>query len=316
MKNLQLTDEIKQAFESIDLPEIDVSDSVINSIRNADFGYTRKKNAIVYGLLAAVLFITASAFTALKIWTLKDGNNNIILRYQEFNEENPEPYDISSDTELQNKIDNLEPGKALIFYDAMKKKRNSETLTIYSRQEKYTDLDVIMEKAGFDFAVPSSLPEGYTFSEGGLNYEPLQLEPDIFNEVISKLKEETRKTGKNTATLEWETSSKVLGVSLLYKNGEKEFRVNVSIANGEDMYADLKDSKFKNLTVNGKEILYIEKDNKKEINMREPYGQSTVKTFEDGKSSDKIINTYIHYSILSKDLSREELINIVQGMIS
>lgn len=181
-----------------------------------------------YRHIVALLLLT-SAFTVMKIWTLKDSSNNIILRYQEYNGENPEPPDISDDLELQKLYENLEPGKSLVYYDARRQKPDSKYLSMYSKPVRYTDLDVIREKAGFDFAVPSNIPEGYTFSEGKLTYEPLDTNPEIFEELINKLKEEAGKNGKNTAAIEWETSSDAAGIHLLYKNNEKEFIVKIVV---------------------------------------------------------------------------------------
>jgi len=308
MENLRSTDEIKEAFESINLPEIDVSDSVINSIKNIKRHNPEKKKVFAISLAAAALFLLASAFATVNIWILKDKNNNIILRYQEFNEENQKPFDIDSDLELLNLINNLEPGKAIVYYDARQPRpsysNDAEVIVTYSKPVKYTDIDMLIAEAGIDFATPSSFPAGYAFAEGDITFDPLPLDPEMF----SKLKEEAMSNGKNIASIECETSSKARSVSLVYKNMNKEFRLHLTVFQGENLYADeLKHSTFEKMTLNNTEILYVEKeDDIKEIIMRElyPNWESKVET-----------SSYIHYTISSKDLSKEELLNIVRSMI-
>lgn len=317
MKNLQLTDEIKLAFESVKLPEIDVSDAVIDSIRSSGVRCSKRKIRLVYTVLAAVLLITATAYTAARIWVIRDSNNNIILRYRGFDEENYEPFDICEDSEFQKQYENLEPGKALVYYNASVQKPNSESLTMYPKPVVYTDLDLVREKSCIDFKVPSALPAGYTFSEGRLSFEPVGAKDhEIFKELLKKLKEEAEKTGKNSVALEWETTSKVTGISLVYRNNDREFRVDISVWLGEDLYTDLSDSSVEVITVDDREILYIEEnDGDRKIILREMYGKDTVKRFEKGKYTEEVVNAYLQYSVVSKDLSKEDLILVAQGII-
>jgi len=323
MENLQLTDDLKQAFESINLPEIDVSDSVINSIKNARFRNPEKKKVLAISLLAAALFIVASAFAARNLWILRDENNNIVLQYLEFNEESQIPLEIEADVELKSLIDNLEPGKAIFYYDARQTKANdtgkSEIIIItYSKPVKYTDMDVLIAKSGLDFAIPYNIPAGYAFSKGYITFDPL---PIIDHNIVDKLIEETINSGKNIATAEWETSSKARKVSLVYKNADtdKEFTVRATVFEGEYLYTNgYKNSFVEKTTLNGREVLYVEKeDGVREIIMRELYSdeQSTGRIYIDGKGLSRKANSYIHYTISSKDMSKDELLNIAQSMI-
>ncbi len=320
MENLQSTDEIKRAFEGIKLPELDVSDLVVNSIRNAKYQHylPRKRRAFVIGLSAAILFLSATAFAVANIWRLNDENNNTILQYMPFNEQNQKPFDSSTDLEYQNLINSLAPGKSITYYDARQPKPKgsnvSAVISSYSKPVKYTDLDMLRAKFGISFATPSQLPEGYIFTEGDLTFEPVPPNDDTFN----KLKEEVKTSGKNIVAVECETSSKASSVSMAYKNTDKEFMLYVNIFEGKNLYTDeLQNSIVENMLLNGREILYIEKDSARKIIMREalPDRQRTVETFEAGKALNKGTNSYIHYTISSKDLSKEELLDIAQSMI-
>lgn len=123
----------------------------------------------------------------------------------------------------------------------------------------------------------------------------------------------------NIAALEWETYSKTRSVRLVYSNDKnEEYQVKIFILDGENFYTnDPRYSKYEKITLNGREILYTEDKKMKEIIMREPQpdGQRTVKTFENGKETEIIINSYIHYTITSMDLSKEELLSVVESMI-
>lgn len=324
MANLQLTDEIniKQAFESINLPEVEVSDSVINSIKNSKHHNPKKKRAFAVGLIAAVLLLSTTAFATAHVWILKDSNNNIVLKLKEPDEENQIPPDSSTDQEFNNLIDELEPGKAIIYYDANQPKpenpNTSETLTTYSKPVKYTDLATLKTEAGIYFAIPSKLPEGYAFSEGEISFETIQF--DHYN-ILNKLKEETMSSGKNVAAEELGTSSKARMVGIVYKNNkDEEFRVTIFILDGEVLYTDSsRYSKAEKIILNDREILYSDENELKEIMMRElqPGGQRIIKTIKDGKETEMetVINSYIHYSITSTDLAKEELLEVVGSMI-
>ena len=322
MKNMRLTDEveIRQAFESITLPEIDVSDSVINSIKSTKPHSAKKKRAFAVGLIAAALLLSTTALAAVNMWILKDGDN-VVLKIREFDDENQKPFEI--DGEFDNLIKDLEPGKAIIYYDAAqpkpKKPNTSEILTSYSPPVKYTDLDTLIKEAGIYFAIPSKVPEGYVFSEGDISFDPLPYDHD---EILGKLKEETANSGKNGAAVEWGTSSNARSIRMVYKNDRNEkFVLNVFILEGEDMYTD--DPwyfKSEKITIKGRDILFTGVDKKgrgKEIIMRElqPGGQRTVKTFEDGVETETVINSYIEYIITTNDLTKEELLSMAESMI-
>lgn len=315
MENLQLTNEIKQAFNSVNLPEIDLSDSVINSIKNAKYYGSKNKRVFAVSILAAVLLLTTTAFVAVRMWVLNDSNNNIVLRYREFDEYNEGPTDISEKLNLDSMMENLEPGKALVYYELIEPelKGVSENISIYPKPVKYTDLEMLVKKSGFDFLIPAKLPEGYAFAEGALTYDPQYLDFDD----ISKLREEAKNSGTNTAVTECETTSEVIGVNIIYQNDNKEFGVNISIWDGEDLYTDIQDLTIEHMTLNGREILYIEKEDVRKIEMREllPDSKRIAEIIENGKAVKKEINSYIHYTISSKDLSKEELLEVVQSMI-
>jgi len=322
MKNMLLTDEIeiRQAFESMTLPEIDVSDSVISSIKSVNPRNMKKKRAFAIGLIAAALLLSTTAFAAVNRWILKDSNNNVVLTLQGPDEENQKPFNSSTDPDYQKIVSGLEPGKAIIYYDARQPKpentHTSEILSVYCEPVKYTDLDTLTDDAGIYFAIPSSLPEGYAFSEGYIMFDSM---PFDFNEILGKLKEDTMNSGKNIAAVEWETSSNERSIGMVYRNDRnEEIRVNIFILPGENLYTDdPRYSKSEKITLNGSEILYTEVKDLKEIIMRElqPGGQRTVKTFENGKVTETVINSYIHYTITSTDLTREEMLDIAESMI-
>lgn len=83
------------------------------------------------------------------------------------------------------------------------------------------------------------------------------------------------------------------------------------------MYTDIQDLTIEHMTLNGREILYIEKEDVRKIEMREllPDSKRIAEIIENGKAVKKEINSYIHYTISSKDLSKEELLEVVQSMI-
>lgn len=316
MKNLQLTDEIKMAFDSVNLPEIDVTDAVMDSIRKPGPRYFRKKTTIVYAVLAAVILVTTTAFAAAaKMWVLKGNNDNIVLRLREFD---VKPFDTSKDPELEKWYESLEPGKALVYYNANLKKPNSVILSIYPKPVVYTDLDLIREKSGFNFKVPPILPEGFEFLEGELVFEPVGIKGyGTYTELLDSLIEETEKTGRESAMLEWETTSKVLGVNLVYRNNDKEFKVCIGVWPGEDVYTDLDNLNVEVIKINDREVLYTEDDEgDREVTVRELYGKKTTRFYNGRKFEDGMaVSTYLQYKIISRDLPKEDLLLVAQGII-
>ncbi|NLX76040.1 MAG: hypothetical protein GXZ01_01500 [Clostridiaceae bacterium] len=316
MENLRLTNEIRQAFDSVKLPEIDVSDSVMNSIENTKIRSRKSRNLFAAGVAAAVLLLTTGAYAAVKIWFLNDSNNNTVLEYRQYDEENGEPFDVSEEL-IDQLLEDIEPGKALIYYDpeliTFASSSVLDAARTYSKPVEFTELDMLVETAGFDFTVPSEIPEGYAFAEGQLTYRPLHLT----GEILRKLREEAETNGKNFATAEWETTSEVLGVNLVYRNKDKEFRIHITVFDGVEVYTDFQNKLIEKMTLKGRDILYIEEEGARKIVMREtmPYSRRIAEFAENGKAVRKEINSYIHYTLLSGDLTRDELLNVAESMI-
>lgn len=256
MKIIQSTDDIRKAAELVTLPSIDVRQNVMQKIYRRKEKQTMKRSKRILLVIAATVFFTiAAGFTAVKVWELK-GPGGLPFKYSLFSENSKE---LSAELLEQRNAqwEKVQPGGALAV---LRTKNNPENVIGVTFKPLVTnDPAELEQKIGDAFKEPASLPEGYSFKEGQLNW-------GINDQIRTSMLEEAKETEKDSVIRIIEPSGSISSYSLIYtgRGGELNISLNFDFV-GDELNQPDTGNKVTKIKMGGFEAIYTEGDGRSEI---------------------------------------------------
>lgn len=253
MKSSQPTDDLKQVFESINLPPVDVKQSVLQRInnRNGRRTYMFNKKRLIFGIVLAAFLLCAVGFAAMEIWEL-NGPGNTPFTYQT----------VTRDTQFSSAVvkeeyENLEPGNILAVLRV--KDNPKKTISLLSKPLIVKSHDEITEKIGKTYKSPDNLPAAYSFKEAEIKY---MIDESFRDEMIK----ESENTDKDYIYRILKPTDEVSTLNITYLNGDKQINIfSMYNYHGNDIYDGNGAKKVTKLNINGFDAIYAEYKGRHEI---------------------------------------------------
>lgn len=153
------------------LPQVDVTDRVMSTIRQRTRTAGNKKPWIMIGLITAVLFACGFGYAS-GAWQLFHPDGTVALEFREF-ESGDGPWDVDTDSLRQL----LNPGEAAIFY------LGANRQIMLANELQYADYDAFRANLGSN-SPSRELSLGFTFFSGSLAHNPDSMYVDKYEEKI------------------------------------------------------------------------------------------------------------------------------------
>lgn len=257
MKNMQMESKIKEHFNSVSMPKVDVSNKVMNRIINPTSKpnmFTKKKYAII---VLSVIFIITTGFGISKLITMEDKEGNILWTYNEgTNEYN------HLDKMMENKQTKLKlkPGESVVLY--VNKDNPSKFMRIISEPIITNKFSEIQKNMSDHLRFPEVLLEKYNFTEGRIDKEPKNLNTEEISREAAKTT-----TYDNPVFVKYiDVSDNVTGIGTTYSDGVNAININIFPWIGNDIISyEENPSKKQKVELGDYEVLYEEEENNKRV---------------------------------------------------
>lgn len=286
VKFSQSTDNLKQAFNKINLPPIDVRESVMTKIFNKEANkyYMFNKKRVLVGIVLMSFLLCTVGFAAAKVWELKGPGNN---PYRFMIADN---IDSSVSSELiKDEWKNLQPGMVLAVLEV---NDPSQRISIHSKPLTLQSLDALKEKVGDKFKSPAVLPDGYSFVGAEITFS-------FDKSIRDQMLEESKNTDKPFVIKTFETTDKIVSYSILYKNRDKSISVSFYLDwTGNDIY-DFTAKDAEKIKVNNFEAIYTNQS-----------GRNEIKWLETGSDT----NTLFCIGSPSSHASKKDLLKMAESL--
>jgi hypothetical protein len=263
MRDIQSADEIGRLFDSVALPAIDVSRTVMQRIyERKNGGRMPKGRKLVIGMLLSALLLFAAGFAVIRVWDLK-GSGGLSYQYQLLDSGDTLPEEF-----YRAEFDFLQPGEALAV---MKTRGNpGNVIHLLPKPIRVYSIAELSSIVGSAFKSPSALPVGYAFSEGRLDYR-------FDDSHVGEMIEESKSSDKDYITKVLKPGKEIAHYDIVYKNPEDTITVAVFPDYPlKDIYAVNRDHKAVKIKVKNFEAMYAEHDGIGEITWLEDRGGSTA----------------------------------------
>jgi hypothetical protein len=296
MVDLQLKDNIKQAFEGMDLPDIDVRVSVMKRIydkKTVKWYCNTRRLLTVMTLTVSLLFIVG--FAGKQILNLKGVSGN------------PYTFILSGSKDeavvsiLSQENKKLSPGQTLVH---MKVKNNTDNIfSFYTKPIAVSSTNELYAKLGKDYKAPSYITEGFSFKEGSFEYGYNKFPKE---EMI----EECKTTDKQVVIRVLEPSKDISGYKIIYSNGKELIDFKVwSVDKPTDSFGkDIQGQSFEKINIKDFEAVYIKGTGDRSGN----YEISWLNNSED--KAEVFSVRYVTSSKISSEQVKGELIKIAESI--
>ncbi|WFD10649.1 hypothetical protein [Tepidibacter hydrothermalis] len=257
MKNMRLESKIKDHFNGVSIPEVDVSNKVMNRIINPTLKtniFIKKKYAII---ALSVIFIITTGFAVSKLITMKDKEGNILWTYNEGTNEYAHLNKMMDDKQTKLK---LKPGESVALY--VNKDNPSEFMRIISEPIITNEFSEIQKNMSDYLKFPEVLLQKYNFTEGRISKEP----KDVNTEEIFREAAKTT-TYDNPVFVKYiDLSDNVTGIGTTYSDGVNTININMFPWIGNDIISyEENSSKKQKIELEDYEVLYEEEENNKRV---------------------------------------------------
>ena len=268
MGDIQSTEDVKQVFDKINLPLIDVRDVVMHKVIKSGerkLSTFRGKKLIV-AIVLVIFLLSTGVFAAEKVWKLIGPKNT------EYTFELVTGGPTTTTDLFRHEIERLELGKALVI---MKVKDNPtiRDLDIHFKPLVVKSLDEFSKRVGNKFKSPAYLPEGYSFKEAQITFK---------NDYsfMEEMKKECKNTDKQYITQIIELTNNVLSYNLIYSYKDTEHK-DISIYIHPDWYQkDITERKYEQkpikVKVNDFEAIFTEQQGIGDIRWVETQNNNTA----------------------------------------
>lgn len=257
MKNMQMESKIKEHFNSVSMPKVDVSNKVMNRIINPTSKpnmFTKKKYAII---VLSVIFIITTGFGISKLITMEDKEGNILWTYNEGTNEYNHLDKMMEDKQTKLK---LKPGESVVLY--VNKDNPSKFMRIISEPIITNKFSEIQKNMSDHLRFPEVLLEKYNFTEGRIDKEPKNLNTEEISREAAKTT-----TYDNPVFVKYiDVSDNVTGIGTTYSDGVNAININIFSWIGNDIISyEENPSKKQKVELGDYEVLYEEEENNKRV---------------------------------------------------
>lgn len=252
MKDVKMQDDIRNHFESVKLPKIDVSQGVKEKITHSHKKRTGsfRKVSLVFVALA---FLFMTGFVASQIFELKDLNGNTTWFYKIMNEE--DRYREIANKKLESM--NLKEGQSVAIY--VTQYNPDRIVSYHTVPVKIEDFDELRETIGDLFKMPHKLLGEYMFLEGEVSYNAKNID------TISLL-EEAKKSDEEVIARETETSSDIMSVYISYTKDDTKIKVGIIDVNDKtDTLINTENNNAEVVMLHNVEAIYEIENNKQNV---------------------------------------------------
>lgn len=278
--NKNFIKELNASMQDCNLPQIDVTDKVMQAISGTTV--RRYKSWLAISMAATVILASGFGYAA-SSWKLFGGDGSVVLEYQSFLP-NDQPVDVTIDL-----LQYIPEGEAALFYF-----KDSGSFISQVNEKVVTRADELVT-AGVVPEPRADLSQGYTFLNGKLihNIEP---SPQMMEELVQKASQSNEEF-----VFDLLAHSGTIGYFATYQNAEG-LTVTLDSLEGErwkKIFTDNMDHiKEKLQFADGTEALYIEDAAGKQriVWMSEANGQ------------------LVYYSLQSDVATKEQLIQLAEGI--
>ena len=288
MKDIQSVDNMKQAFDYICLPNIDIKNKVMEKIyeRKEKCNNKRKKNLLVVILISALLIFTAG-FAVLQVWNLEGPGGS------GYNYELIDKGDMLPEEVYKAQFENLEPGKALAI---MKTRDNpKKSIHLWTKPIRSQSMTELSNKVGSKFRSPTFLPQGFEFVEGGMDYK-------FSRSYRTKMIRESKNTDEEYIFKVLEPTNEIQDYHLVYRKNYDTIAIDVFFDYPIKTIQEVNSGhRVTKVNVNDFEAIYTEHDGIAEV------------TWLDDRNGD---TTYynIHSSTIDGNTMKNELIKMGESL--